>query len=262
MKKAFLPLFAALTLAACGGGGDGGSPASTAKAANISFYGNPLPSVTAGAAVAKVAVVRAASAPAASDGAATTVKTLTDALADQGVTATVTPQVLNGTGLHALIMGENNGLPPTNDQFKTDPNGFLVINFQIDDMVTAMDDSSQQAALATFQQDIYTFIQRAHVSGKLVYAIVPIPTCDAPAGHSAADGVAQAIATASGQAAGFPVGILPSNLVAGTDGVYTNTFTAGHLGANCRTPDAYLLNAWTQSIAERMAPGLKNGPAG
>jgi len=253
MKKAFLPLFAALALAACGGGGGGGS---SAKVANISFYGNPLPSVTSGA-TAKVAVVHAASDAAASDGAATTVKTLTDALAAQGVTATVTPQVLNGTGLHALIMGENNGLPPTDDQFKTDQNGWLVVNFQIDDMVTNMDDPAQQAALATFQQDMYTFIRRAAVTGKFVFIIVPIPTCDVKTGHSAADGVIQAISGATAQALAFPVGGLPSNWVTDLSGVTTNTFTQGHLGADCRTPDAYLLNAWTESIAARIAPALK-----
>jgi hypothetical protein len=256
MKKAFLPLFTALTLAACGGG-DEGSPASTAKVANISFYGNPLPSVSTSAAAAKVAVVHAASDSAASDGAATTVKTLTDALAAQGVTATLTPQVMNGTTLHALIMGENNGLPPTDDQFKTDQNGWLVINFQIDDMVTPMNDPNQQAALATFQQDMYTFIRRAGVSGKSVFIILPIPTCDAPAEHSAADGVIQAISAATTQALAFPVGSLPSNWVVDMNGVKTNTFTQGHLSADCRTPDTYLLNAWTESIAARIAPALK-----
>lgn len=256
MKKLFLPLVAALVMTACGGGGDGGS-AATAKVANISFYGNPLPNVAAGAAVSKVAVVHAASDSAASDGAATTIQTLTDALAAQGVTATVTPQVLNGTGLHALIMGENNGLPPTDDQFKTDQNGWLVVNFQIDDMVTTMDDPTQQAALATFQQDMFTFIRRAGVSGKFVFIILPIPTCDAQIGHSAADGVIQAIVGATNQALAFSVGGLPLNLVTDANGVTTNTFTQGHLGADCRTPDAYLLNAWTESIAERIAPALK-----
>ncbi|WP_213778890.1 hypothetical protein [Caballeronia sp. dw_276] len=255
MKRTFLPLFACFAMAACGGG-DGGAGAA-AKVANISFYGNPLPSVAAGAAVAKIAVAPATSDTAASDGAATTVKTLTDALAAQGVTASVTPQVLNGTGLHALIMGENNGLPPTDDQFKTDQNGWLVVNFELDDMVTPMDDPKQQAALATFQQDMFTFIRRAGVTGKFVFIILPIPTCDAQTGHSAADGLIQAISGATAQALAFPVGGLPSNWVVDQNGVATNTFTQGHLGDDCRTPDAYLLNAWTTSIATRIAPALK-----
>ncbi|BBP95931.1 hypothetical protein BSFA1_10600 [Burkholderia sp. SFA1] len=42
-------------------------------------------------------------------------------------------------------------------------------------------------------------------------------------------------------------------------GVATNTFTHGHMGADCRTPDAYLTDLWTKSIAERMAPTIKDG---
>lgn len=57
------------------------------------------------------------------------------------------------------------------------------------------------------------FIQRAHVSGKLVFVIQPIPTCDVPntanggtGARTAADGLIEAIGNASGQAGGFPVG--------------------------------------------------------
>ncbi|BBP95932.1 hypothetical protein BSFA1_10610 [Burkholderia sp. SFA1] len=116
MKKTIAAALAcAAVLAACGGGGDDG-PSSTAKVATISYYGNPLPTAQSAQSAAKVAAVaHAASDPAASDAGAQTALTLTQALAAQGVTAQVTPQVINGTTLHALIMGENNGLPPTQD---------------------------------------------------------------------------------------------------------------------------------------------------
>ncbi|WP_152562594.1 hypothetical protein [Caballeronia grimmiae] len=186
-------------------------------------------------------------------------QTLTQALAAQGVTADVTPQVMNGTTLHALIMGENNGLPPTQDQFKTDPNGFIVANFQLDDMVTRNDDPAQVAALAQFQQDLYTFIQRAHVAGKLTFVILPIRTCDQPFGKSAADGVIQAATTAASLSSGYAVGGLSANVVMDANGVATDTVTAGHMGADCRTPDASLINMANQNMAERMAPVLKDG---
>jgi hypothetical protein len=261
MKTAALVIAAALavTLTACGGGGSDSAPAPVAKKPTLSFYGNPLPTAPASGAVANVQVVRADVAAPASDPNAETVTTLQDALAAQGVTATVTPQLMNGTTLHALIMGEDNGLPPTNDQFVTDPSGFLVVNFTLDDMITPRSDPNQQAALVQFTQDMTTFIQRAHVAGKLVFVILPIPTCDTVTGQSAADGLIEAANQAAGAAGGFGVGTLPSNGVADANGVVTNTFTQGHLGSDCRTPDAWLLNAWTQSIATPIAAAMKQG---
>ncbi|MDR5736166.1 hypothetical protein QCE47_28030 [Caballeronia sp. LZ025] len=257
MKKTIaVALACAAVLAACGGGGDG-TPSSTAK---ISYYGNPLPQAATTSATVKVAAVaHAASDFTASDAAAQTVQTLTEALAAQGVTADVTPQVMNGTTLHALIMGENNGLPPTQDQFKTDPSGFIVANFELDDMVTRNDDPAQVAALAQFQHDLYTFIQRAHVAGKLTFVILPIRTCAQPFGKSAADGVIQAATTATSLSSGYAVGGVPYNAVSDASGVFTDTVTAGHMGADCRTPDAYLINMSNQNMAERMAPVLKDG---
>jgi hypothetical protein len=273
MIKRTLCIAAALVLSACGGGGsDSPAPATSIKNPTLSFYGNPLAGNTvkssAKAATDVASDASAATAPvSASDAAAQTVATLQDALAAQGVTATVTPQVMDGTTLHALIMGENNGLPPTDDQFKTDPNGFLVVNFVLDDMVTPLDDPKQQAALAQFRQDMYVFIQRAHVAGKLVYPIVPIPTCDVPmnlngavGARDAADGVIQAIGNAAGQAGGFPVGGLPSHWVTdAATNVTVDTYTQGHLGADCRTPDAWLTTQWLNSIATPIAAAMKAG---
>jgi hypothetical protein len=268
LKRTACIVLAAL-LSACGGGGsDSPAPSTVIKKPTLSFYGNPLGSTVVKSS-AKAATDTAASAPeSASDAAAETVQTLQDALAAQGVTATVTPQVMDGTTLHALIMGENNGLPPTDDQFKTDPNGFLVVNFVLDDMVTPKDDPNQVAALAQFRQDLYVFIQRAHVSGKLVFVIQPIPTCDVPniadggsGARTAADGLIEAIGNAAGQAGGFPVGGI-DGMAYVTDPnthVVTNTYTAGHLGADCRTPDAWLTNQWTTAIATPIAAALKAG---
>ena len=276
MIKRTLCILTAALLSACGGGGsDSPAPSTSIKNPTLSFYGNPLggpvAKSSAKAATDVASDASAATAPvSASDAAAQTVATLQDALAAQGVTATVTPQVMDGTTLHALIMGENNGLPPTDDQFKADPSGFVVANFVIDDMVTPSNDPNQQAALAQFQQDVYTYVQRMHVAGKLVFLIQPIQTCDVPnvanaslgalGAHSAADGVAGAISKAATAAGGFPVGGLPATYVTDPNTyVVTNTYTEGHLGADCRTPDAWLNQQWINAIATPIAAAMKQG---
>jgi hypothetical protein len=261
MQKAFIACGIALALTACGGGG--GDVNSSAKPTAISFYGNPIGGSSS--AVSHAAVIHAASDSAASSPSTTTgVMTLTEALAAQGVTATITPQVLNGTTLHQLIMGQDNGLPPTQDQFKTDPNAYQVVNFALDDMVTPDSDATQAAAVAQFKTDLETFVQRAHVAGKLVLVVLPIPTCDAvpnyatQGGHNAAFALTLAISQAAVDTGAFPVGGLTSNIVT-SDGTVQNDFTAGHLGADCRTPDNYLLNAQVQAVAADIAPRLTAG---
>jgi hypothetical protein len=163
---------------------------------------------------------------------------------------------MDGTTLHALIMGSDNGLPPTPDQFKTDPSGWLVVNFQLDDMVTPPSDPTQSAAMQQFKSDLEIFIQRAHVSGKQVFVVLPILTCDVQNGLSAADGLTLMVSQASGQAGGMITGQLPYTYAADANGKQVNTYIAGHMGADCRTPDAYLLNARTDKIAADIAAGL------
>jgi hypothetical protein len=258
-KKIIAAVIAASVLAGCGGGSD--SPAPTAKVAKLSFYGNPLGGSTQATAHAAVMLAAASAPVASSDAAAQTVQSLQDALAAQGVTATVTPQVMDGTTLHALIMGENNGLPPTDDQFKTDPSGYLVVNFKLDDSVTL---DTATAALQQFKADLTTFIQRGHVSGKLVLVVVPIPTCDTNPDvntnglYNLTDRLIMTIGQATSDAGGFSVGGFSSNIVS-TDGSVTNAVTAGHMGADCKTPDAYLLNAQVQALARDIAPRLQAG---
>jgi hypothetical protein len=231
----------------------------------LSFYGNPLGStVPTKTASLNLWPISAAYADGTADAANQTVQSLQDALSALGVTATVTPQVMDGTSLHALIMGQDNGLPPTPDQFKTDLNSWVVANFQLDDMVTPMTDPTQQAAMQQFKTDLETFIQRMHVAGKQVFLVLPIQTCDAPQGagiglYTAADGLAQMISQASGEAGAQTTGFLPYAYVTTQTGdTYTtvNTYTQGHLGTDCRTPDTYLLNARTAVMAKDIAAGL------
>ena len=250
---------AAVFLVACGGGSGDAQP--TAKALTISMYGKPLVSATSGATAHAqlAAVVRAASTPAAgASDAQATVQTLQDALAARGVTANVTAQVMDGTTLHQIVMGVDNGLPPTPDQFKTDPSEWMVVNFQLDDMVTPASDPAQQAALKQFAQDLTVFAQRAAVSGKAVFAVRPIPTCDTQ--YSASAGLSSAMTQALVD--GAPIRFIGETGVSFSFGSgvavpSTNSPGVDHFGADCRTPDAYVQNLVVQSVADSIAAGYK-----
>ncbi|MFM0479126.1 hypothetical protein PQQ81_01205 [Paraburkholderia strydomiana] len=244
--------FVALGVAACGGGGDGNSAAPTTKTMKLSLYGQPLVKSATSAHAQAIPIVSAASSATATNTDATaTVSALQAALIARGVTADVTAQVMDGTTLHQIVMGENNGLPPTPDQFKTDPSGYLIVNFQLDDMVTPWSDPAQVAAVQQFVQDLTVFSQRASVSGKLVYAVVPIQTCDGSGG--AAYALQSAIIQASQKTLIGQIGAIPFNVAFGPDGKPLASPDLVHLGADCRTPDAYLLDMRTNAIADYIA---------
>ena len=248
-------VLAAASLVGCGGGGDGGSVAPAAKTMKLSLYGQPLVIGSKASSKAQLLAVAnaASSAPATSSDAAASVQALQAALAARGVTANVTAQVMDGTTLHQIVVGENNGLPPTPDQFKTDPSEYLVVNFELDDMASRTDDPTQAAAINQFIQDLTVFAQRASVSGKLVLAIAPILTCDQPPGFSAAYGLQYAITQASSKALIQEIGGVPLTIGYDSSGNVIQTPELAHLGADCRTPDAYLLDARTQAAADAIA---------
>jgi hypothetical protein len=246
MKKMLaLSVATALFLSACGGGGGGGdsSPAAAAPAVlKLSFSGSPLQAATP--AVAHAAVIHAASDTPASDPNATaTVTDLTAALAATGVTANVTVQTMDGTALHALIMATDNGASPPQSAYGTvDPTNWNIVNFTFPDMVTTMDVLSQQEASVQFTQDMTVFIQRGYVAGMKTFMVQPIPTCNrlsATSGFTAADGLALAEGGVGSLA--FPVGVV------------TAAEAAGHLGADCLTPDTYITNLRTQRVATDIA---------
>ncbi|WP_438396413.1 hypothetical protein [Caballeronia sp. DA-9] len=252
MKKTLLPLLAALSLAACGGGGDG--PAKAAPVMSIQYYGAPMPQASGGA-TAKAAVAAAAS----DAGASETVTTLTQALAAQGVTAAVTPVTMSATALHDLVMSVNGGVRPTNDQLTVKPTGYAVVNFQLDDMVTSRDDPKQVAALEQFQSDLTTFIFQQDLAAKQTFILTPIPTCDQPPGHAASDGLIQAENNATATAFAYVVGTVDRGIVTDANGVTTDPYLIAHMGADCRTPDSTIVDVWTNSAASRMAVNFKAG---
>jgi hypothetical protein len=257
-KLLIASVVAALFLSACGGGGSAPAVAPVANTMKLSFYGNPLQS-NPNAPVAHFAVAHASAATdsAASDAAAQTVSDLTAALAAQGVTANVTAQVMDGTTLHQLIQATNNGVGPTNDQLTVDPSEWLIANFTLDDMVTDPADPVQAAAIAQFQADLVVFVNRAHLAGKQTFIVVPFFTCDASLEHTAAWGLHEAELNASNAAFALDAGAMPTMSAALVDGATPNAVAVSHMGADCRTPDAYLQNLRTQAVALDIATRLK-----
>lgn len=268
MKKTLSALLlgcAALT--ACGGGSGGSDSAAAAtKKLTVSMYGNPLSSgSTAKVAHEQFSFISAAVADEVSSPASdaqATVQTLQDALTSRGVPAQVSAGVMDGTTLHQIVMGENGGLPPTPDQFKTEPSEWIVVNFQLDDMVTKADDPAQLAAQAQFSQDLAIFTQRANVAGKRVFAVMAIPTCDFPNQNSAADGLNHAIDNAQLSSSVTPVAPTPFYGKQDANGDAVNTFLTDHMGADCRTPDAYMQNYHIQQIADSLASMYKASLSG
>ncbi|WP_322105836.1 hypothetical protein [Paraburkholderia sp. J41] len=264
-KRLTLALLLAAGLTACGGGGGGGGDGGgqpAAKALTISMYGKPIVSssstTVSHAQFSLISAAVAADAPSAASDAQTTVKSLTDALAERGVTASITPQVIDGTALHQIVTTQYNGKPPTPDQFRTDPSEWLIVNFQLDDMVTPSTDPKQQAAMKQFAADLIVFSQWAAVAGKAVFVVNPIETCDTRYSASAGLRIAIIDAFTSGAPLHF-TGNVPLSI--GFDLNDKPSAASGqdlsHLGSDCRTPDAYLQNAQLDSIADDVALAYK-----
>ncbi|MFP4889308.1 hypothetical protein [Paraburkholderia sp. EG304] len=257
----------AMCLSACGGGGsDSGvsAPQPTAKPLTISMYGKPLVSgSTTAVAHAQLSAVSAAASATPASGttdAQATVQSLTDALAARGVTADVTAQVMDGTTLHQIVTTEHNGIAPTADQFKTDPSSWLVVNFQLDDMVTPASDPAQQAAMAQFSQDLLVFSQWAAVEGKAVFVVTPVFTCDTANSASAGLWTAESNALVNGAPIRF-IGQTGVGFSFSGTGQVIPSANVAHMGADCRTPDAYVQNLQVQSVADSIAEGYKEAAA-
>ncbi|MFD1556049.1 hypothetical protein ACFSHT_10490 [Paraburkholderia silviterrae] len=267
MKKTLAAAFIfAVGLAACGGGGggnDGGGTTPTAKALTISMYGKPIVSssstAVAHAQFSLISAAVAADAPSVASDAQATAKSLTDALAARGVTAEITTQVMDGAALHQIVTTEYNGKPPTVDQFKTDPGEWIIVNFQLDDMVTPADDPAQQVAMKQFASDLLVFSQWAAVAGKAVFVVTPIQTCDTQ--NSASMGLLSAMQSAFVDGApirfigGTPVSF---GFLSGKAVPSTTSPGIEHFGADCRSPDAFVQNLQVDSIADSIASAYKD----
>jgi hypothetical protein len=105
----------------------------------------------------------------------------------------------------------------------------------------ALSTQRDRDALAQFESDLRVFFQRAAVSGKRVFAVRPIATCDAERQFTPAYGVENVLNHS------------PVASVGGSSGMVTRE----HLGADCRTPDEYLRNLWTQAVADDLTTKYK-----
>nr|KUY60098.1 hypothetical protein WG70_06945 [Burkholderia oklahomensis EO147] len=221
------------------GGDDGGSPAASNKfAVKLTFSGAPLVTQQKISRMAATdAVSGAGSVPAPSAGQAT-VNALQQKFTEAGTGITVYPGVIDGTTLHQIVMSVNDGVGPTDEELRnvklpTVPSEWVIINFQLDDMQTGRYDPAQIAAMAQFRKDLVVFQDRIYLEGKSLYKVLPIRTCDLPAGQTAADGLIDILASVPG-----------SGYLMGLDYAPDKS----HMGGDCRTPDQATKDAYLNAI--------------
>ncbi|HDR9185564.1 TPA: hypothetical protein QDB06_006215 [Burkholderia vietnamiensis] len=244
MKKilAALAIPLCISMAACGGG-DGDSPAAPSKfAVKLTFSGVPLVRQQKTTRTASTDVASSASATLAPSAGQATVDALQQRFAAAGAGITVYPGVIDGTTLHQLVMAVNNGVGPTQDemdhaQLPVAPSEWVVLNFQLDDMQTGRNDPAQVAAIEQFRKDLVVFQNRLYLEGKQIYKVLPIRTCELPLGQTAADGLADLLASVPGN--GYLLGLVDAP-------------DKSHMGADCRTPDQATQDAHLTAIVTRV----------
>ncbi|WP_063807071.1 hypothetical protein [Burkholderia ubonensis] len=240
MKKTLVALAVPLlvSLSACGGG-DGGSPPAPSKfAVKLTFSGIPLVQQAKTSRMAATDVASGASAPDATSAGQATVNALQQKFSDAGTGITVYPGVIDGTTLHQIVMSVNNGVGPTDDELRNAKvpvvsSEWMIVNFQLDDMQTASNDPAQIAAMDQFKKDLIVFQNRVYLEGKVLYKILPIRTCDLPAGQTAADGLIDVLQRVPG--GGYLMGL-------------SYAPDKSHMGADCRTPDQATQDAYVNAI--------------
>ncbi|AOK00339.1 hypothetical protein ABWH74_001082 [Burkholderia vietnamiensis] len=240
MKKilAALAIPLCISMAACGGG-DSDSPAAPSKfAVKLTFSGAPLVSSPKTARMAATDVASGASSTGSVSAGQATVNALQQKFSDAGTGITVYPGVIDGTTLHQIVMSVNNGVGPTDAELQNAKvpvvsSEWMVVNFQLDDMQTGSNDPAQIAALDQFKKDLIVFQNRVYLEGKSLYKILPIRTCDLPAGQTAADGLIDVLQRVPG--GGYLMGL-------------NYAPDKSHMGADCRTPDQETQDAYVNAI--------------
>lgn len=228
-----------LTLSACGGGDDGG--ASPPPAFKLTYSGAPIARAQSARAMADARMASSASGAggAAADGQAT-VDALQAALKARGAEIAVSPGVIDGTTLHQIVMSENGGKPPTDAELEAAndraiANSWVLVNFQFDDMLTRTDNPAQDAAIIQFRRDLDTYVKRERVKGNVVFVPAALSACDN-------DNYRPQVA----------LGVIFSqtDFLRVVGGVRV---TPEHMDATCLIPDAYLRDAYINSIADTLA---------
>ncbi|HDR9061062.1 TPA: hypothetical protein QDB03_002676 [Burkholderia vietnamiensis] len=234
-----------ISVAACGGGDDSSPPAPSKFAVKLTFSGNPL--VASQKTLRMVATDGASGASVVDTTTAgqATVNALQQKFSAAGTGITVYPGVIDGTTLHQIVMSVNNGIGPTDDELRNAKrpvvsSEWMVVNFQLDDMQTGRNDPAQIAAMDQFKKDLIIYQNRIYLEGKSLYKILPIRTCDLPAGQTAADGLIDVLGSVPG-----------SGYLMGLDYAPDKS----HMGADCRTPDQETQDAYLNAIVTPIVAG-------
>ncbi|WP_176314742.1 hypothetical protein [Burkholderia vietnamiensis] len=261
MKKilALLALPLCISISACGGGDDG-SPASSGPAIKLTYSGGALVTPKGARMMAAVAdPSSAASAPVSpvSD-AQSTISALQNAFKARGADIGVFPGVIDGTALHQLVMAEGGDIAPTVDQIvnaKVNISEWVLVNFAFDDMTGFIDSSERLAKVSQFRSDLFTYVAREYLKGRVVFAALPIVSCEADKIVNSTDDAGNVISTSYPTASKALYRAISS--AAGDDKVFRFDTVGGilhsdpaHMGPDCNTPDQTVTDEQIASIAD------------
>jgi len=227
-------------LAACGGGDDSASTAvNTGPAIKLTYSGAPLVS-TANKARAMAAADPAAASPVVSDS-QDTISRLQDAFKARGANIGVYPGIINGTKLHDLVMSENNGVGPTNEELaaaNVNISTWTLVNFQFDDMRGYIDTPEKEAMVAQFRRDLQVYRDREYMKGNVVFAPLAIGSClasrtDAQTAMQSFNNIARDIGAFNFESTAVPPAVDPA-----------------HMGMDCQTPDNVAQQAYFEHVVD------------
>lgn len=190
-----------------------------------------------------------------------TIAALQDAFKARGADIGVYPGVVNGTKLHDIVMAENGGVGPTQDEIyasKVSISSWTLINFEYDDMSGYIDTPEKKAVADQFANDLRVFAGREYLKGNVVFAARPIVSClpDKVSSTPDAGGYYREYMPASRALynAISAMGSGGSGLIA-IGGILTTE--PAHMGGGCETPDQAMRDAHLASIVDPLVERYK-----
>ncbi|MDN7419506.1 hypothetical protein [Burkholderia dolosa] len=233
-----VPLF--LSLTACGGGDDSGS-VSSGPAIKLTYSGLPLVTAHRARAMAAASGASSSASGVPADDVQPTIVALQDAFKARGADIAVYPSVVNGSKLHEIVMSENNGVGPTDEQIaaaKVNISTWTLVNFQFDDMRGYIDTPEKQAMVEQFRRDIKVYRDREYMKGNVVFVPLPLGTCvprraDAPTAAQALNDIARTVGAFNFEPMAVPPSVDPA-----------------HMGADCESPDDVARQAYFDHVVD------------